>query len=171
MKRSLRLLRFPALLTLAFLVALALLPGRTGVAVRIFVLLLAAYALAQLLALLRASLPERAASPLEEALTPRGRPRDRVPELERIEREVALGLATAFDLHFRLRPTLRRIAAELLWARRGVDLDQNPDTARRALGEETWELVREDREPPPERFAPGIELAVLRRVVTSLEAL
>ena len=41
---------------------------------------------------------------------------------EKIEREVTLGLTTAFDLHFRLRPTLRRIASELLRARRGIDL-------------------------------------------------
>jgi hypothetical protein len=31
--------------------------------------------------------------------------------------------------------------------------------------------VREDREPPHERFGPGLELASLRRVVGSLEAL
>lgn len=171
MRRSLRLLPFPAVLTLALLVTLAVVPGRTGVAVRAFVLLLAAYALAQLLALLRASLPEPRTSPVEEALRTPGRRRNRVPELERIEREVMLGVATAFDFHFRLRPTLRRIAAELLRSRRGVDLDGSPEAARRALGDETWELVREDREPPPERFAPGIELAALRRVVASLEAL
>ena len=38
---------------------------------------------------------------------PRARPAQRIPELERMEREVALGLATAFDLHYRLRPRLR----------------------------------------------------------------
>ena len=96
---------------------------------------------------------------------------ERVPELERIEREVTLGQATAFDLHFRLRPTLRRIASELLRARRGIDLDGEPRAARRALGDETWELVRADREPPQDRFGRGIELASLRRVVESLEAL
>ena len=95
----------------------------------------------------------------------------RVPELERIEREVTLGQTTAFDLHFRLRPTLRRIASELLRARRGIDLDANPEAARRALGDETWELVRADREPPHDRFGPGIELESLRHVVVSLEAL
>ena len=92
-------------------------------------------------------------------------------ELERMERDVELGLTSAFDLHFRLRPTVRPLAAELLRARRGVDLDASPDAARRALGEETWQLVREDREPPTERLAPGLDIASLRRLVDSLEAL
>jgi hypothetical protein len=39
------------------------------------------------------------------------------------------------------------------------------------LGEETWQLVRKDREPPPERFASGLDIASLGRVVASLEAL
>ena len=69
-----------------------------------------------------------------------------------MEREVALGLATAFDLHYRLRPRLRRIATELLAARRGIDLDGSPEAARRVLGDDAWEIVRGDREPPHERF-------------------
>ena len=81
------------------------------------------------------------------------------------------GRRTAFDLHFRLRPTLRRIAYELLRSRRGIDLDANPEAARRALGDDTWELVRVDREPPHDRFAKGIDLESLRHVVVSLEAL
>lgn len=171
MRSLLRLIRIPVLLTLGLLAALVAVPGRSDLAVRAYVLLLAAFALGQLLARLRASLPLRTTSPVDDALRPRARRKVRVPELERIEREVTLGLATAFDLHFRLRPTLRRIAAELLQARRGLDLDADPEAARRALGEETWQLVRGDREPPPERFAPGLDLGSLRRVVASLEGL
>lgn len=172
MRPVLRLASTPALLTLGLLAALVTLPGRTEIALNVYLLLLAAVALVQLLRRLRAALPVRGTSPVDEALRrPRAPAQARVPELERIERDVALGLTTAFDLHFRLRPTVRRIAAELLRARRGVDLDASPAAARRALGEETWQLVRDDREPPPERFAPGLELASLRRVVDSLEAL
>jgi hypothetical protein len=127
--------------------------------------------LAQLLARLRSSLPEKGTSPVDAALRRRPPRVQRVAELEKIEREVTLGLTTSFDLHFRLRPTLRRIASELLRARRGIDLDADPAAARRALGEETYELVREDREPPLNRFGPGIELDTLRGVVISLEAL
>lgn len=171
MIRALRLGRLPLFLTLALLVALVVMPGRVEVAVRVYVLLLIAFVLVQLLARLRSSLPEPGPSPVDTALQRRPRRPERVPELERIEREVTLGLATAFDLHYRLRPTLRRIASELLRARRGIDLDANPAAARRALGEETWELVRANREPPVERFGRGLDLASLRSVVVSLEAL
>lgn len=170
-RQALRTGRLPAFLTVILLVVLAVAPGRGEVVLRVYVLLLAVFALGHLLAHLRRSLPPRGTSLVDAALNRRLRPPQRVPELERIEREVTLGLTTAFDLHFRLRPTLRRIASELLRARRGIDLDANPEAARRALGDETWELVRADREPPLERFGRGIDLASLRNVVASLEAI
>ena len=171
MRHAAHLGRFPVLLTLVLIVTLVVLPGRAEIVVRVYVLLLAAFVLAHLLARLRASLPARTTSPVDAALNRRPRPSLRVPELERIEREVTLGQSTSFDLHFRLRPTLRRIAYELLRSRRGIDLDANPEAARRALGDETWELVRVDREPPHDRFAKGIDLESLRHVVVSLETL
>ena len=170
-RSAVRNVRVPAFLTAGLLAALVVLPGRTEVMLRAYLLLLAAFVLGTLLLRLRAALPERGVSPVDAALGRRPPAAQRIPELERLEREVTLGLATAFDLHFRLRPTLRRIASELLQARRGIDLDASPDAARRALGEETWELVREDREPPVDRFARGLDLASLRNVVASLEAL
>ena len=171
MIKAFRLGRIPLYVTLALILILVVVPGRAEIAVRVYVLLLAAFVLVQLLDRLRSSLPERARSPVDAALIRRPSRAQRVPELDRIEREVTLGLTTAFDLHFRLRPTLRRIAVELLRARRGIDLDANPDAARRALGVETWELVRGDREPPEDRFGRGLDLARLRTVVNSLEAL
>ena len=80
-----------------------------------------------------------------------------------------LGVARAFDLHFRLRPRLRGLASELLASRRGITLDAEPERARTALGDETWELVREDRPPPEDRIARGIPIRDLARVVESLE--
>jgi hypothetical protein len=170
-RRLLQLSRFPVLATLVLLGALVAVPAHAELAIRVYVLLLAAFVLGQLLARLRRSLPEQRPSPVDAALNRTPRPLVRIPELEKLEREVTLGQATAFDLHFRLRPTLRRIASELLHARRGVDLDANPEAARRALGDETFELVRVDREPPLDRFGRGMDLAALGRVVTSLEAL
>jgi hypothetical protein len=168
-RRLLGLSRFPVFATLVLLLAIVALPGRVEVAVHLYVLALAAFGLGLLLRLLRVSLPEPRKSVVDPALAPRRRAAPRIPELERIEREVTLGQSTAFDLHFRLRPTLRRIASELLRSRRGIDLDREPEAARRALGDETWHLVRPDREPPSERFGRGIELASLRDVVASLE--
>ncbi|HUH15926.1 MAG TPA: hypothetical protein VML35_08585 [Gaiellaceae bacterium] len=170
MRRALRLARLPALLTVAAIVVAVALPGRTELVVRVYALVLAALVLARLVAALRAALP-RSPSAFDGALRRAGQPAERLPELAKFEREVALGASTAFDLHYRLRPSLRRIAGELLAARRSIDLDGDPEAARRALGEEAWELVRADREPPRERFGRGIELASLGTVVSSLEAL
>jgi hypothetical protein len=82
---------------------------------------------------------------------------------------VALGIAGAFDLHHRLRPRLRTLAAELLATRRGISLNGAPGRARDLLGDETWELVREDRPPPEDRQARGLPINELRDVVESLE--
>ena len=170
-RRALPFVQLPVLLTIALVIVLLTVPGRAELAVRIFVLLLAAYALAQLVAAVRRAFPAAGPSPFEGALRTREMRDDRLPELSKLEREVALGASTAFDLHYRLRPSVRRIAGELLAARRGVDLDGEPAAARRLLGDEAWELVRADREPPENRYAPGIEIATLATVVTSLEAL
>jgi len=169
--RALAFIRFPLFLTVVLAVVLVAAPGRSGLAVHVYVLVLAAVGIGRLLATMRAALPPRRRSAFDAALERRQRPTQRIPELERMEREVALGLATAFDLHYRLRPRLRRIAAELLAARRGIQLDANPEAARRALGDDAWELVRGDLEPPRERFGPGVDFGSLRTAVTALEAL
>ena len=93
------------------------------------------------------------------------------PTLLRLEQACALGVARSFDLHYRVRPRLREIAAPLLATRRGVTLDGDRDAARNILGEETWELVRADRPLPEDRLASGIPVATLREVVESLERL
>ena len=112
---------------------------------------------------------ERARRRLRWAWWRRDRP-ERVRGLEEVEHAVDFSLATAFDLHYRLRPHLVRIAAHRL-ALRGVSLEAQPDRARRLLGSEAWEVVRPDRPAPESRSAPGIELRRLRRVVESLDAL
>jgi hypothetical protein len=108
---------------------------------------------------------------VDEALDLPEHDEERLPELERLEREVTLGTASAHDLHFRLRPTLRETAANLLAVRRGIDLDGQPARARAALGEDTWQLVRRDVEPPADRLGRGVDPARLRAAVDALEAL
>jgi hypothetical protein len=171
MRQALLLARFPLFVTLVLGIVLLAAPGRAGVAVHVYALALAGIGLGYLLAALRDALPPRRPSAFEAALRTRVSAPQRIPELERMEREVALGIATAFDLHYRLRPRLRRIATALLTARRGIELDANPEAARRALGDDAWEIVRGDREPPQERFAAGVDIASLRRAVSALEAL
>ena len=76
-------------------------------------------------------------------------------------------MQTAFDLHYRLRPTLVEIARNRL-AGRGVSFE-NERRARSVLGDEAWELLRPGREPPRDRNAPGIGTDELGRVVSVLE--
>ncbi len=171
MRHLLAIARFPLFLTLVLAIALLAAPGRSELAIHVYVLLIAAFGLGHLLAALREALPPRRPSPFDAALRQRARPVTRIPELERMEREVSLGLATAFDFHYRLRPHLRRAAVELLAARRGIELDASPEAARRALGDEAWDIVRGDREPPRERFDPGLDIGSLGLAVTALEKL
>ena len=171
MRAAIQVGRLPALLTVVAGVLLVVLPGSAGLVLHVYALAIAAIALVHLVRAVRTAHPVGRASPFDAALRRPTRRDERLPALERVEREVSLGMATAFDLHYRLRPPLRRIAGELLAARRGIDLDGSPEAARDALGDETWELVRADREPPRNRYGAGLALGTLHRVVTSLEAL
>lgn len=107
----------------------------------------------------------------ERALRRRELPPARPPELAKLERAVTLGASSSFDLHVRVRPVLRQIAAHRLAARRGAELDSGAPEVRAALGEELWELLRPGREPPDDRFAPGLSVRRLRDAVERLEGI
>ena len=157
--------------TIALAVAAAVAPGRLELELRIYTLVVAGIALLAALGALRRAYPPPERSIVDEALEQPRHEEERLPQLARLEREVTLGVASSYDLHFRLRPTLRETAAGLLAVRRGIDMDRQPDRARRALGDETWELVRPDLPPPTDRLARGVEPERLRHVVETLEAL
>jgi hypothetical protein len=107
-------------------------------------------------------------SALERALRRKTTRPERPLQLERIEREVVLGCGSAFDLHYRLRQTLREIAAQRLAERHGLELDAaGPDV----LTAHTWALLRPDREPPRDRHAAGMPLGALDAVLTEIEAI
>jgi hypothetical protein len=104
---------------------------------------------------------------------PRGQPAatgEATGERERMDRVVSTGTTHAGDLHLRLRPILREIAADGL-RRRGVELDAQPQDAQKLLAPETWELVRPDRPRPDDAFAPGVAPKRLDAVLDDLEAL
>lgn len=168
MRRELaRALRILVLPTLGVLFVFAFVPGRSELAVRAYALVLSATALGLMVAALRRGYARE--TPLHPTAKRRSERREVPATLARLEQEVILGPAGSFDLHHRLRPRLRSLAAELLAVRRGVDLDQEPDLARKALGDEVWDLVRTDRPPPADRLARGIAIPDLDRVVVSLE--
>jgi len=158
------------LATIALVVARFAQPGRFALELDVYILVVGGLALFEVVIATREAYPPAGRSALAEALDRQPPGLLRPPELERLERELTLGSSTAFDLHFRLRPTLREIADERL-AARGLQLDRGGPAVEEALGEELWGIVRPDREPPFKRFAPGISPAEAARVVDRLEAL
>jgi len=161
-----------AVATAGLVVALAARPVSTREILAAYVLALSAIALLHLTRLARGEESWfRTPSEFERALTSRPEVRMRPAELVRIERELTLGSATAEHLHGRLLPLLRDAAAARLAARHEVDLDRRPDRARELLGDETWEIVRPDREAPDDRNAPGLPLRRIAAVIDTIERL
>jgi hypothetical protein len=162
--------------------AVALLdPGHSALALDAYLLFLGALALLAATRVARHLTTSGEPSELESLVRPpkphwwdrrrRRQERQQLPELARVEREVSLASGSAFDLHVRLRPTIREIAEHRLLSRYGVALEANPHRARELLGETTWDLVRPDRQPPSYRHAPGLPPAKLEEIVDSLERL
>ena len=155
--------------TILLVTVLVVVPDRATLAVRVWLLVLLALVALACVGLLRRTYAQREA-PFAQRPSMHAPPA-RIPSLERIEREVTLAAASAYDVHFRLRPTLREVTRELLAARRGVGLDRSPARAHELLGDETWALVRADREPPTDPRGPGLDRAALENVLASLERL
>jgi hypothetical protein len=159
-----------ALPTIALVIVAAVAPGRLGLAAYVYGLVVAGIALLAVLTALHRAYPPPRRSLVDEALERPVREEEYLTELARLEREVTLGVSSSYDLHFRLRPTLRETASGLLAVRRGIDLDRQPDRARAVLGDDAWQLVRPDLEPPTDRLARGIDPETLRTVIEALEA-
>jgi hypothetical protein len=158
-----------ALLTTILVVLVVLVPGRKTLLVEVYELLLGAIAVSALVSSFRTLEPEAwLRSPFERGPEKPEAP-PRIAELDRIERLVVLGIATEFDLHYRLGRLLRQLAAEALHARHGIDLDREPDRARPLLGEGLGRIVWPEREPG--RHTPGIDPAELAADVGRLERL
>jgi hypothetical protein len=145
------------------------LPVRGGLVLDLYLLYAGGVALLALVRATGVAQPGSGRSTFELALTPRKPRSERPPELVLLEQRLALAVTTAFDVHFRLRPIVRDVAAQRLWARHAVDLESTPERAESLLGPEVWELARPDRPPPIEPFAPGLGVQGIERVVARLE--
>ena len=156
--------------TIGVFIARVIAPGRSELELDVYVLALGGFGLLVLASALGRIAPREGESLLEEALEPEPPERAPIASLERLRREVALGVSREFDLHYRLRPVLREIAAARL-ERRGTRLDSDTTRARELLGDELWSLTEPDREPPSDRQAPGIGFEELERTVERLERL
>jgi hypothetical protein len=149
--------------------ALFLRPGDRALAVDVWLLVLGALGLLAVIARTIGAMPKEEVMRLDRRPSlhpPVFRPR----ELVKLEREVELSTQTAFDAHYRLRPTLRRIAEARL-RDRGVDLDAVDGTAEALVGPAAWELIRPDRLRPRDHDAPGPTLAEIDAAVAALERL
>lgn len=165
-RKLLPILGFGLLATFLAVVALVAAPERRELILDLYVLALGGIAVVRLVGLTRRRLQPGERSEFEDALHRQSRRPVRIAERDKLAREVQLGTQTAFDLHYRLRPTLVEIARNRL-AGRGVSLES--ERARAILGDEAWEVLRPDRPAPRERNAPGIGAAELERLVGSLE--
>jgi hypothetical protein len=125
------------------------------------------------LLLLRLVRRTQAVPPSDAApLRPRAKARDDEPpiQLGELVRALSMSQLTMLDVHHRLRPLVRTIAAARLSQRHGAELDRDPERARAILGDGVvWELVRPDRDEPQDRLARGFRAADLARVVDELE--
>jgi hypothetical protein len=155
-----------ALGAIALALARLLAPGWFELELDVFILFAGGIAIVDVVLLLRGSYPLEGEPAIVAAMRREPDRPQRPAQLERLERELTMATATAFDLHARLRPQLRDIATMRL-AARGVRLEE----AEEVLEPELWELVRPDRQEPADRHAEGIAPAELRRAVKALEAL
>jgi hypothetical protein len=156
--------------TLGLVAALVMRPGDSGRAVEAYLLFLGALGVALLAQATSRSFPAPTTSRLTEALARPPRKEPRVPELERLEREVDMAMESEYDTYYRLRPTLREIAASRL-ARSAVDLDGPGGRAQELLGPDVWAFVRPDLERPSNHHSPGPKLPAIERAVEALERL
>ena len=136
-------------------------PSVRGVALHAYVLVVGGLIMLGVVAAAGDAVPKRHRSEFDRALGESVGGDKPVHEVERMERDVTLAAATAYDLHMRLLPELRQIAQARL------------ERTGRVMGPETlgrwWELLRPDRPAPVNRHARGISLNDLRALVSDLE--
>ena len=156
--------------TIALLVSWWIAPGRRELEVDLFVLVLGGMSMLVMTSWLERVAPAEERSELEAALVSHPRPSPNVQELDRLERELSMGAARAFDLHYRVRPVLHEIASARL-ARRGLELDPRAAAVRELLGDELADLLDPDRQLPDDRQAAGPGLEGLRATIDRLERL
>ncbi len=151
---------------LIFLLALRPVPATRSLA--IWAVLLTAIALRELVR----SFPRDTRRPVFEAALRQRRAVTPPPSVSAgMERELELATGFADHAHRRLYPLLRASAAARLSMRHGIELERQPDAARRLLGDEAWDLLRPDRPQPTDSLARGPRREEIAAIAARLEAL
>jgi hypothetical protein len=152
---------------LAVVALLFALPGERELVLDIWFLVVGALGLLAALQATVGRLPAEEPSPIDEPPPVRT---DELPkDLADLENLVAMGAESEFDLYFRLRPRLRRIAEARLRGH-GIDLDASPKEAAEVLGPAAWDVLRPDR-PRPDPTARARSLPAITAVADALERL
>jgi hypothetical protein len=167
---ALRWVGLAVLAAIALVAARMISPGRKELELDVFILVLGGIGLLVLASELRRLAPTAERSLVEEALEPEPAEERPIADLLRLERALSMASARQFDLHYRLRPILRDVAAARL-EQRGLDLDSGRPVVQELLGDELFELTAPDREPPANRLAPGPDVEGLERTISRLERL
>lgn len=132
--------------------ALVLAGWSHGLVLFAYVLFVGAVTVMVITGRLRAALPP--AVPFERLLPTRPRPTEQAGQLETIMRGLSAAGYSQAELHHRLAPMTREIAAGRLSRRHGVDLNRQPERAHALIGDgRVWDLVR--RRQGPLDNAPG----------------
>jgi len=159
----------PATVVLVVLLAVHALPTTRSLA--IWVVLLTAIALYELVRGFRRHEIPKPVPVFDRALRSRGLPEPSESPFAGMEREITLATGTAEYAHRKFLPFLRTVAAARLATRHGVELERRPDVARRLLGEQVWELLRPERPAPADRLATGLRREQIAAVIDQLEKL
>jgi hypothetical protein len=106
------------------------------------------------------------------ARPPRGSDFDALPEeqdvrLARLDASLARAAESGEQFARVTRPMLRRLAAERLRARTGIDVTADPAGARRLMGEELWAMFSTD----PGEVGPPPDPRTMRDLVQAVERL
>ncbi len=154
---------FALAVTAALAAVLVLGLVRADLAEEVFVLVLGAGALVALVVATRGETAQ--SSSFERALhTPPPPQPNRPLELDRLERDVTLGINNAFHLRQKLLPQLREIAAQRLADRRGAALTEA------TVGADAWDLLRPDGpDGYRDRYGRGIPIERLEALTDELE--
>jgi hypothetical protein len=161
---TLRLAVIALAATAALLLVVDLGVKRRGLAVEVYLDLLCALVLVDLVAAVRSRLP--AARELHRRRAPRVIHRPvRPQQLEWLERQVGDARDSGYELPYRFRPVIANIAAAALARRHGVVIDRDPERAEAIVGPRLWPLIRPD--DPAGKVPPG----GLQALVDDLEAI
>jgi hypothetical protein len=156
--------------TVGVVLALLLAGWSDDLALLAYVLFVGAVAILVLAGRLRAALPP--AMPFEELLAVAPRRVEPVEQLETIRRGLAAASWSRGELHYRLAPMIREIAAARLSRRYGVDLGRQPERARALIGDgRVWELAGPRNGPPENRYASGWSRRELEELLDELEGI